>query len=64
MSASLVERVVPEDLHAEREALLLRVGMTEADLLRGGYDWTLETETHWQAFSRLENIRFLLGEDD
>lgn len=63
MSASLVERVSEEDLVAEKMQLLADVEMTEQELLRRGEAWTLDTESQWRAFSRLGNIRFLLGED-
>lgn len=64
MTTPLVERVTFEDLTTERETILSDIGMSEDELLRSGERWTLATEKQWRAFSRLENIRFLLGEDD
>lgn len=64
MTAPLVERVTMDGLHSERDQLLERIGMSEECLLGGGEDWTLETESQWRAYSRLQTIRFLLGEDD
>lgn len=63
MTASLVERVSEDHLAAEKAQLLSAVGMTEQKLLERGQSWALDTEDQWRAFSRLENIRFLLGED-
>lgn len=64
MSASTVESVTDDQLEKERSTLLTSVGMSEQELLERGEAWSLETEEQWQAFSRLQGIRFLLGLDD
>jgi hypothetical protein len=59
--AAIVE-VKPDDLTARRAALLAEVGLSETEL-RARADAHSATPEEWDAWTELQTIRFLLGED-